>query len=53
MTIELKEHIEKLISYYGYHSVDQFVNGSNPQLKNFVVDDFTKLLTALEEELVK
>lgn len=51
MSNELKERIEQLISYYNAHSMTDFVNGTEERLKNFVVDDFTHLLTALEKEL--
>lgn len=51
MSNELKERIENLISYYRQHSMTEFVHGDDERLKNFVTDDFTSLLKALEEEL--
>lgn len=51
MSAELKERIENLISYYRAHSMEAFVKGDEERLKNFVTDDFTHLLTALEKEL--
>lgn len=47
MSNELKEHIEQLISYYNYHTIEKMVK-TRPA---FVVDDFTKLLESLEKEL--
>lgn len=51
MSDELKERIEQLLSYYRAHSMVGFVNGEEQRLRNFVTDDFTHLLTALEKEL--
>jgi hypothetical protein len=51
MTNELKEQVEQLISYYNALSMVKMVNGNDDRLRNFVTDDFTHLLTALEKEL--
>lgn len=53
MSNELKELIEQQISYYRQHSIQEFVHGSDQRLRNFVVDDYTKLLAELEKELQK
>jgi hypothetical protein len=49
MNNELKEKIEQLVSYYNYHSMNDFVNGTDDRLRGFVVDDFTNLLKELEK----
>lgn len=51
MSDELKEMTENLISYYHTHSMENFVKGKDERLQNFVIDDFTKLLTALEKDI--
>lgn len=51
MSDELKERVENLISYYRAHSMEKFVKGDEERLQNFVIDDFSHLLTALEKEL--
>lgn len=51
MSNELKEKVENLVNYYGYHSMGKFVNGNDETLKQFVVDDFTELLALLQKEL--
>ena len=51
MNNELKEKIEQLVSYYNYHSMNDFVNGTDDRLRGFVVDDFTNLLKELAKEL--
>ena len=51
MSNELKEQIENLISYYKNQSMEDIVAGDDERLRNFIADDFTKLLTALEKEL--
>jgi len=48
---ELKEMIQETISYYDNHRMSDFVHGNDERLKNFLVDDFTKLLEALGKEL--
>lgn len=51
MSIETKEMVNNLISYYRAHSMVKFVEGDEQRLKHFVTDDFTKLLAHLESEL--
>lgn len=47
MSPELKELAQRLISYYNYHTVEAII----AKHSGFVVDDFTKLLAALEKEI--
>jgi hypothetical protein len=49
MSNELKELIEQQTSYYNHHTVEAILE-KHPQ---FVVDDYKKLLTALEKELAQ
>ena len=51
MKQETKDEVERLISYYNQHSIDKFVNGDNERLRNFVVEDFERLLEVLEQEV--
>jgi len=51
MSEGLVEHIEQLISYYRQHSMSVWVHGAEDRLKSFVVEDFTKLLEKLEDEI--
>lgn len=51
MDQELIEKIEQLVSYYHHHSIEKFVKGREERLQNFVIDDFTGLLSALEQWL--
>jgi hypothetical protein len=50
MSNELSELIQETISYYSYHNMVDFVDGSDERLKHFVTDDFSKLLSALDKE---
>lgn len=49
MSNELKELIEQQISYYNHHTIEAILE-KHP---GFVVDDYKKLLKALEKELTK
>lgn len=48
MTTKTLELIQDMVSYYSHHTVSG-IQESHP---GFVVDDFTKLLTLLEKELL-
>lgn len=48
MSEQLKENIQNLISYYGYHGIESMIE-THP---GFVAEDFGKLLVELEKEVV-
>lgn len=48
MTQELKQEIIDMVNYYNHHKVENMAKTHT----EFVIDDFTKLLSKLEKELV-
>jgi len=47
MSDELKELIKQQVSYYSYHTIESIL----VKHSGFVVDDYKKLLAALEKEI--
>ena len=50
MNATTRETIQDMIFYYDNHDMTVMLDDSK-RLRNFVTDDFTKLLALLEEEL--